>query len=217
MLRSADMDASDDVNLCFIDTETTSLRPDRRAWEVAVILRRPGQPDDERSWFTDADDLDLGNADLASLRIGGFFDRHPQYRADRLCLAAQPEYDVLREVEELTRGAHLIGAVPSFDAEVLGTRMRACGICPSWHYHVQDFETLIAGWLAGQGRPVPPLPWKSDDLSRLIGVEPPGADERHTAVGDARWAARVWDQVLGPAGTGQNSPAAGSRGVLASS
>jgi hypothetical protein len=191
------MHESDPVNLCFIDTETTSLRPDRRAWEVGLILRRPGQPDHERSWFVEAGDLDLGNADLGSLRIGRFFDRHPHYRACREPRVCPREYDVLREVEALTRGAHLVGAVPSFDTDVLGARMRAHGICPAWHYHVQDFETLIAGYLAGQGKPVPPLPWRSDDLSRLIAVEPPGDDERHTALGDARWAVRVWDAVVG--------------------
>jgi len=100
-------------------------------------------------------------------------------------------------VEARTRGAHLVGAVPNFDAEVLGSRMRANGICPSWHYHLQDFETLIAGYLRGQGEMVPPLPWRSDDLSRLIGVEPPGPEERHSALGDAKWALRAYDAVMG--------------------
>jgi DNA polymerase III epsilon subunit-like protein len=190
------MDTSQTANLCFIDTETTSLRPDRRAWEIGLILRRPGEPDLERVWFIDAQDLDLGNADLGSLKIGRFFERHPQYCSGHQPQPCPKEYDVLREVEELTRGAHLIGAVPSFDAEVLATRMRACGICPAWHYHVQDFETLIVGYLAGQGKPVPPLPWRSDDLSRLADVEPPGENERHTALGDARWAVRAWDAVM---------------------
>ena len=219
------MDQSPGV--CFIDTETTSLRPDRRAWEVAVILRRPGLPDRPRRWFIAADDLDLGNADLAALRIGGFFDRHPDYqpraRDDNYGAGnnqfwtgddydddgyltgrdpdghyyARPEIDVMIDIEELTRGAHLVGAVPGFDAEVLAARMRAHGICPAWHYHLQDFETLIAGYLAGQGKPVPLLPWRSDDLSRLIGVEPPEPGERHTAIGDATWGARVWDAIMG--------------------
>jgi hypothetical protein len=186
--------------LCFIDTETTSLRPDRRAWEIALILRRPGQRDEPHQWFVSTDALDLGNADLASLRIGQFFDRHPEYAK----LPDHPEWphsshegNVLRQVEELTRDAHLVGAVPSFDAEVLAARMRANGICPSWHYHLQDFETLIAGYLAGLGKPIPPLPWYGDDLSRMIGVEPPGPSERHTALGDARWAVRVWDTIMG--------------------
>ncbi len=203
---AAGMDTSDNMRLCFIDTETTSLRPDRRAWEIAVILRRPGHPDDERCWFIDVADLDLGNANLGSLRIGRFFERHPQYCGDPGPHDHRAEYDVLREVEALTRNAYLVAAVPSFDAEVLGTRMRACGICPAWHYHLQDFGTLVAGYLAGQGKSVPALPWEPEDLSRLIGVEPPGEAERHTAVGDARWAARVWDAVLAPAaGPGQRS------------
>lgn len=186
--------------LCFIDTETTSLRPDRRAWEVAVILRLNELPGDPYHWFIGADDLDLGNADLAALRIGNFHGRHPDYADFYRGEAAESEESVLRSVELLTRGAHLVGAVPSFDAEVLAARMRAHGICPSWHYQLQDFETLIAGYLAGLGKPVPPLPWRSDDLSRLIGVEPPGPGERHTALGDAQWAAKVWDVVVGRSG-----------------
>lgn len=195
------METTHPAPLCFVDTETTSLRPDRRAWEIAVIARRPGHTDAEHTWLIDADHLDLGNADLAALRIGRFFDRHPQYRPGREpdLGDVQDETGALADVEAITRGAHLVGAVVSFDAEVLAARMRANGICPSWHYHVQDFETLIAGYLAGQGKPVPPLPWKSDDLSRLIGVEPPAEDERHTALGDARWATRAWDAVMGAA------------------
>jgi DNA polymerase III epsilon subunit-like protein len=186
--------------LCFIDTETTSLRPDRRAWEIAAVVRRPGQSDQPRRWFISSDDLDLGNADLMSLRVGRFFDRHPEYAGARV--SEGPDYprgerEVLWDVEELTRGAHLVGAVPGFDADVLAARMRANRICPAWNYHLQDFETLIAGYLAGQGKPVPPLPWRSDDLSRLIGVEPPGPHDRHTALGDALWGARVWDAVMG--------------------
>ncbi len=42
-------------------------------------------------------------------------------------------------------------------------------------------------------------PWKSDDLARACGVEPPTGGERHTAVGDARWAARWYDAITGGA------------------
>jgi hypothetical protein len=184
---------------CYVDTETTSLRADRRAWEIAVIARDERGHDTEHTWLIEAGDLDLGNADLMSLKIGRFYDRHPQASAHWTGGMPQVyrESRALAEAEEVTRGAHLVGAVISFDADVLGQRMRAHGICPSWHYHIQDFETLIAGYLRGQGKPVPALPWKSDDLSRLIGVEPPGEDERHTALGDARWARRAWDAVMG--------------------
>jgi hypothetical protein len=196
--------------IVFLDTETTSLRPDRRAWEIAVIVREPqtvthpdgpdttGTRDAEHRWLVDAEDLDLGNADLMSLKIGRFYERHPQARmyASNRTAGVRREAVALAEVEQVTRGAHLVGAVPSFDAEVLSARMRAHGICPSWHYHLQDTETLIIGYLRGQGQPVPDLPWRSDDLSRLIGVEPPGEDSRHTALGDADWCRRIWDAVM---------------------
>lgn len=177
--------------LVFIDTETTSLRPDRRAWEIGLIRREPGKEDVEHTWFVHPEDLDLGNADLMSLKIGKFFDRHPNYRLDQ-----EPggwdtpdEGDVLEAVEGLTRGAILVGAVPNFDAEVLGTRMRAIGIPPSWHYHLVDVETLAAGALK-----MPP-PWSFDTVLAAYGLTYDEA-ERHTALGDARMARDLYDAVL---------------------
>jgi hypothetical protein len=209
--------------VCFCDTETTSLRHDRRAWEVALIVRRPPGRDEEHRWFIRSEDLDLGNADPASLRIGRFYERHPDYRGYTGPDRAYPEAYVLSEVEKLTRDAHLAGAVVSFDADVLGTRMRANGICPSWHYHLIDCEALAVGWMNGrrsrqneivdgyplenEGRPAPglvrwdspgpwevPLPWKSRDLTAALGVVVPAEDE-HTALGDARWARATYDAV----------------------
>lgn len=210
------------AKLCFIDTETTSLRHDRRAWEIAVITREPGVRDREQSWFVASEDLDLGNADLMSLRIGRFHERHPESGSDpeeaRGTIRQQVRQELHREdfvlwqVERLTRGAHLVGAVPSFDAEVLGNRMRANGICPSWHYHLVDIEPLAIGWLQRHAavlenreatideatalRRLASPPWKSDNLSQALGVESVSEEERHTALGDARWAMRVWDAVV---------------------
>jgi len=114
------------TRLCFLDTETTSLRPDRRAWDIGIIAREPARPDVEHYWLIDERDLDLGNADPAALRIGRFYERHPHYRLDRESTGTdtESEYDALRLVEAITRGAHLVGAVVSFDADVLGT---GCG------------------------------------------------------------------------------------------
>lgn len=225
--------------LCFVDCETTSLRPDRRAWEIGLIVPgairvvHPDGPDTyepaEHSWFIDASDLDLGNADVMSLKIGRFYERHPQYRLDRESTGTdtETEYDALRMVEAITRGAHLVGAVPSFDADVLSARMRANGICPSWYYHLICVENLAVGWLNGRrarqneivdgfplengGEEAPglvrwnspgpwdvPLPWKSDDLSAALGITVSDKD-RHTALGDARWARAIYDKVTGGA------------------
>jgi DNA polymerase III epsilon subunit-like protein len=195
------------TRICAIDTETTSLRPDRRAWEVGIVVRDPGQPDVEYQWLVDDDDLDLGNADPKSLAIGRFYERHPFGIAKRTETTpfATAECTVMLEVERITRGAHLVGAVVSFDADVLGKRMRAHGICPSWHYHLIDVEALAVGATAhaaardGFGRElagsITALPWKSEALSRALGVEPDEFD-RHTALGDARWAMAIYDAVM---------------------
>lgn len=213
-------------NVIAVDTETTSLRPDRRVWEVALILPaesglgfRFGSRAEERPghfrWFIDKADLDLGNADPFALKVGGFYERHPQL-ADDARGHVTSEADVLRQVERITRGAHLLGAVPNFDADVLDRRMRAHGIAPSWHYHLIDIEAMAVGYLAGLTRgaanatgeseedllaaagigPVS-LPWKSEDLSRACGVEPASEEERHTALGDAAWALRLYEAITG--------------------
>ena len=200
--------------LAFIDTETTSLRPDRRAWEVGIIARNPEGHETSHRWFVDANDLDLGNADVKSLEIGRFYERHPQYQLEREASHSETEDegDVLRMVEAITRGAHLVGAVVSFDADVLGQRMRAHGICPSWHYHLIDVEALAVGYMHGvnshghssvtcaenciDDNMLPGLPWKSDELTAALSLAPVPEDERHTALGDARWAKRIYDAVM---------------------
>lgn len=199
------------AKLCFTDTETTSLRHDRRAWEIAIIARRPGHADIEHTWLIDADELDLGNADLMSLKIGRFHDRHPQYRLDRETnyTDVAEEIEAMMQIEAVTRGAHIAGAVPNFDAEVLGNRMRDRGICPSWHYHLIDVEALAVGYLqssaayggspAGSQRELTgsltALPWDSGALSRALGVDPDDFD-RHTALGDAKWARAIYDVIV---------------------
>lgn len=181
------------TKLVFLDTETTGLRPDRRAWDVGLIIRDPGQPGDgvEHQWFVDADDLDLGNADPFGLEVGRFYERHPQYNGtDDGFLHVEEEVTVLASVEAITRGAILIGAVPNFDAEVLGERMRANGILPSWHHHLVDVETLAAGALRQ------PPPWDFDAMLAAYELKYDDAD-RHTALGDARMARDLYDAVLG--------------------
>lgn len=180
----------------FLDCETTSLRHDRRAWEVAAIVRRSGQPVHEQTWLIDANDLDLGNADLASLRFGGFYDRHPQANRSGRYTLPPAEFDVLIEVEALTRGAVIHGSNPSFDMETLGARMRAHGICPSWHYHPVDVPTLAYGWLLGRGVDGLLPDAKSDAISKACGVDPEPFG-RHTALGDCRWIAALHRKVTG--------------------
>lgn len=202
--------------IVFIDTETTSLRPDRRAWEVGMIRRADHRDaDQEISFFIHIDDIDLPNADPFALDVARFWQRHPQAVTD-----ARVGYEVhdfedtsmwstlrgevldagtaAQVVRLWTHGAHLVGAVPNFDAEVLAALLRDNWLTPTWHYHLIDVENLAVGWLAGRGTTVLP-PWKSDDLSRMVGVDAATDEELHTALGDARWAARIFDRVMGSA------------------
>ena len=185
--------------LCFVDTETDGVHPDRCPWEVAVIRREPGGRQIELRWLVD---VELGTTPGGfGLRVGGFYDRHPLGRylsgtvADVDRASLKSPYTVAREVAQATHGAHIVGCVPNFDTECLATLLRGQGLIPAWHYHLVDVEALAVGFLAGRGEPVVP-PWSSDDLSRALGVEPASEDERHTALGDARWAMRLYDAVM---------------------
>jgi hypothetical protein len=116
------------------------------------------------------------------------------------------------KIARWTHGAHMIGNVTSFDTIAFERLMRRQGLLASWHYHLIDVENLAVGYLKGLAKGISPstgrlpmagaevlsqLPWDSDALSEALGVKPPSDDERHTALGDARWALAMWDAVMG--------------------
>jgi hypothetical protein len=180
------------MKLVFLDTETTSLRHDRRVWEVAAIVRDPEVGGDvEHSWFVEWDELELGNADVMSLKIGKFYQRHPQAidGTEEVWSKVRTEVEVFMYVENITRDAFIVGAVPWFDTEVIGNRMRANGICPSWHYHLVDVEALAAGSLKLAPK------WNFDKVLDAYGLTYDEAD-RHTALGDARMVRDLYDAVM---------------------
>jgi oligoribonuclease (3'-5' exoribonuclease) len=193
--------------VCFIDTETTGLDPDRhQIWEVALIT-----PDArEHVWQFPVDEM---AADPFALNIGRYWDRrwptgirevsdldaiyeaHNQ-KSRRKNFPSQgraikPDADWCRHFRDLTAGLHLAGAVISFDEERLRRLLHRNGVLHRWHYHLVDVEALAAGKLG-----IAP-PWKSDDLSAALGVTV-SSEDRHTALGDAKWAMRIYDAVMNP-------------------
>jgi DNA polymerase III epsilon subunit-like protein len=178
-----------------LDTETTGLRPDRHVpWEVAAV-----EPDGtEHIWRWRPSDLEMLYADPDALAIGRFADRAPDCRShDDVRRAAA-------EIADLVDGRTIVGSNPAFDVAML-TRFLA-GWDHDWtaHYRTIDVPTVAAGWLQGRAAGVrataPPesvaLPWSSHRLSQACGIDPPGDDERHTALGDARWVARWFRQLV---------------------
>lgn len=189
--------------VAFVDCETTGLDPDRHEiWEVGLIA-----PDGaEHVWILP---IDESRADLIALNIGGYFDR-PHAPTRPLGL---PWFDIeshasrfAHQFQALTRGLHLAGAVVSFDADRLHRLLIAQKVIPAWHYHLIDVEALAVGYVAGNARTrtafpgaaamVLDLPWNSTALSITVGVDP-DQFERHTALGDARWAKAIYEAVMG--------------------
>ena len=178
-------------DVVFVDVETTGLDPDHHEiWEVALV------PDSEDGWKESVWFLpvDLGRADSAALKTGGFHQRR-----NGVDVTAPDKF--AHQFASLTRGKHLAGAVVSFDEERLRKLLRANGACPEWHYHLIDVETLAVGWVYGKYGTADEaesqalsLPWDSETVSRAVGVNPDNFD-RHTALGDARWAKAVYEAV----------------------
>lgn len=178
--------------LVFIDTETTSLnRRTRQAWDVGYLMRPAGAAtsdlDLSRQFFID---VDLSEADPISLRIGGYFERHPAASIPPLATSgsALSPADAAAKIERDTRGAILVGAVPNFDEETLANLLYAHGLCPTWHYHLVDVETLAAGVLGMKPK------WNFDVVLDAFGLTYDEKD-RHTTLGDARMVRNLYDAV----------------------
>ena len=202
------------TKICFIDTETTGLDPDRHAiWEVALITPDGG----EHVWQFPVDEM---AADPFALNIGRYWERHWDTDNDVPVLnaiyeahnaksrrknfpdkgrAIRPDSTWARRFRDLTAGYHLAGAVVSFDEERLRRLLHSLGVLHRWHYHLIDVEALAAGYLASMAHGLDnldplQLPWDSDALSAALGVTVSDED-RHTALGDARWARAIYDAV----------------------
>jgi DNA polymerase III epsilon subunit-like protein len=198
--------------LAFVDCETTHLDPrSGDVWEIAVIRRRRDGVETEFVWQVRPD---LTTADPEALNIGRFHERFAVpdgYDAIEFIPSGPPMRtlipEMLFDLQEALSGAVVIGSNPGFDVAFLTKLLHAHDRKLPWHYRPIDIATLAAGFqlgLAASGvyggdflfpGDYPQLPFKSYDLSRAVGVEPPSKEDAHTALGDARWARDVYDAI----------------------
>ena len=178
--------------IVFLDTETTGLSLTDHIWEFAAIRREgDGSPDYPLHLLIEHDPEKAAQLPEPFRR-----DLEARFDPDVAISARDAARLIAHSLRPGVNGekAHVVGAVPNFDTERLSILLAANDIEPRWHYHLIDVENLAVGFALGMGFAAPSLPWDSDELSRLVGVEPP-ADGRHTAMGDALWARDVYDRL----------------------
>lgn len=178
--------------VAFIDTETTGLHPDHHEiWDIAIIV-----DDEEHCWQNK-----LSQAGL--ILVDDWVRENTRFSTDYNHETAIWPWETAERLEKLLKGRHLVGACPWFDSERLHSiyRRHMQETNHPWHYHLLDVECLaLADYIDrvadARGDFIDlDLPIKSDDLSRMIGVEPP--EDRHTAIGDARWAKQIFEKIFG--------------------
>jgi DNA polymerase III epsilon subunit-like protein len=199
----------DPSKVAFIDTETTGLDPEHHVvWEIAVIVdgeEHVWQERLPRDWTAPGDQPAWATVDPWVVENTGIRERYNHETALHLA-------DSMDRLVELTRGRHLVGACPWFDSERLHRTLLALAAYRGpearqlpWHYHLIDVENLVVGYMRGQYSDEPDeagptksdLPWKSEDLSRYVGVEPDDFKPKHSALADARWAKAMFEAVMG--------------------
>lgn len=177
--------ADADRPIVFCDTETLGLHPDAPIWEFACVRVDPNG-DTEETVFTIQHDP---SGWVHELRIEFQRDYYRRYKP----AVAVDEMQAVEAMAHWTRGAILVGCNPGFDVQRIEKLFQHYDIEPSHHYHPLDTASMALAWLWARGVR-PPQPWKSDELSRLIGVDPAQFD-RHTALGDAKWCRAQWDRM----------------------
>jgi hypothetical protein len=195
-------------DIVFMDTETLGLELDSPIWEFAAIRRNfyDGGVVKEHElhiqihhyaepWLTGPNALpeEFASDYRARFNLGEAYGKSGAAEVIAGFLAGRP---------------HIVGAVPDFDtARIRHQLLGPAHIPDPWHYHLIDIENVVVGYLVAHKWALaePALthwteklmpPWRSDDLSRAVGVDPEQF-ERHTAMGDVRWVMAQWDAVMG--------------------
>lgn len=203
------------MTLIFVDTETTGLDPAKghRPWEIALIIRGHRDPSNDGEWVFQHR-ADLSKADPMALQIGGYYPRSlPDMPYHDLVVVDAPAsgYTYPYEGEhqpkkagfphsalaELLDGATLVASAPAFDASMLKALLEDHGHYATWSHRLLDVRAMTIGLLLGTvATESEVLSLSSDALCKRVGAWPAEGEDRHTALGDARWVERWYDAIV---------------------
>lgn len=218
----------DPAQVAFVDIETTGLDPEfHHVWEIAVIV--DGVEHCWQQYFGGwglVDPWVLENTGIrerfdpdSALPPTDSMDRFLELVKGRHLIGACPWFD--SERLHAQQRHYTTTFRPEPDVHGIGVPF-GWGRDLLWHYHLIDVETLAVGWLARiaqsehelvfdakgiaigtrvswNGDIDMPLPWDSNELSKLAGVDPDLFMPKHRALTDARWAKAIFDKIMGPA------------------
>lgn len=213
-------DRTPPLDVVSIDTETLSLHAAGEIWEFGAVRRNADGT--HRTLTLMLAYPNLRNADAQALAVGRFYERHPHAPVapgERARLhartAARPAF--AREIAEFTHGAILLVNNVAFDVPRLERLLASEQLRPGWWYKPVDVVDMCRGRLAADLDPEvfaevvdvhgPVVGWGSSLIGELLGVAQQRDDERHTALGDARWVLRLYDAALGQASPARNDAA----------
>lgn len=195
-----------------LDTETTGLDASLHGpWEVAVV----SEEGEEWCWELP---VHLGFADSYSLSVGGYYDRAEKERltgpletyglkylqtssqpiAERVVHPSAgegPMYmrEAIEEIHAVLRNRIVVCSNPHFDCKMLSPLFTEASLpAEPWYYHPADIKSIAWGVLVGEGALGDTrLDGRSDAMIDAAVGEAgwSGQHDRHTALGDARWAA----------------------------
>lgn len=177
----------------FLDCETLGLHRAAPVWEFAALRIADDGTESAREHFQILHNPNRCGIHWPSTLPQKFFEDY----VDRYdpSTALEPGEAAHRIAAIVDGKATIAGSNPAFDMERITDLLDEFEITPDWHYHPLDVPTLALGWLAVMDG-TPPRPWKSDELSYAVGVDP--ADyERHTALGDVLWTHDLYRAVTG--------------------
>jgi hypothetical protein len=212
--------------IVFLDTEFTHLDLDRReVWEIAAIIRDPGEPPIEVEWQIRPD---LRFADPNALRVAGYYERCliQDHRVGDAVVICDPDFAEPREGEAIeyekrrtTAGeiaaqlapalcrATVFAGVPKADELTLERFFADHGQAWTAEHRTHCIRTLGLGYLLGRraeriirlgAEPHPDgvPPFPWDPKELSTTLGVPLPVQAHRALADARWAAAQFDVIF---------------------